>query len=190
MKIVLQLLLISAANLALVSQVYPEEAKRSENYQLTPGDIIAVKVFREPDLDSQHRVSKDGTIDFPLIHTVHIAGKTTSEAQELIASLLDKDYLVNPQVTVDIVTYAKQRFTVLGQVSAAGSFAIPDEESVNLVQAIAAAGGFTRLADLGHVILTRQDGQQFTVDCRPGSKAPQSIHVRANDTITVKERLF
>jgi len=180
------------------SQVQPKivrEEPKAGNYSLSVGDVIAVKVFREPELDSQHRLSHDGTIQFPLLGSVILRGKTTAEAATYLAALLDKDYLVRPQVSVSVVTYAKQRFVVLGQVANPGTFSIPDEENLDLLGAVAAAGGFTRLADTSKVVLRRVAGgreESQTIDVRGmlNGKGGQSIKIQPNDTITVGERIF
>ena len=173
----------------------PREAARAGNYRLSQGDVIAVKVFREPELDSQHRLSQDGTVNFPLLGSVALRGKTTDEAAAHLAALLDKDYLVRPQVTISVVTYTKQRFVVLGQVANPGTFSIPDEENLDLLGAIAAAGGFTRLADTGKVVLRRVTGgheEAQTIDVRSllNGKSGTTIKILPNDTITVGERVF
>lgn len=181
----------AAASVAPVPKATPA-APRSANYHLCPSDVLAIKVFREPDLDSQRRISKDGTIDFPLIGTVQLAGKTTTEAAGIIATLLDKDYLVKPQVAVDVVIYAKQHFNVIGQVARPGTFDLPEEATIDLTAAIAQAGGFTRLADLAHVVVHRQTGEHFVVDYRPLTKdrMAKSVPILPNDTIHIGERLF
>ncbi len=173
----------------------PREAAKAGNYKLAQGDVIAVKVFREPELDSQHRLSQDGTVNFPLLGAVSLTGKTTGEASAHLAALLDKDYLVRPQVSVSVVSYVKQRFVVLGQVQNPGTYAIPDEENLDLLGAIAAAGGFTRLADTGKVILRRNAGgreesQVIDVKSLLNGKGGVNIKVLPNDTISVGERTF
>src|SRR5947208_2238396 len=124
-------------------------------YVLAPNDLVLVKVYRQDDLESRLRIAADGTTTFPLLGTINLGGKTLEEGTALIRDLLAKDYLVNPQVTVTILEYAKRRFTVLGQVQRPGSFEIPSEESVNLLEGIAMAGGFTRLANSAKVTVTR-----------------------------------
>lgn len=192
MKSILQIILA----LILVAERAPaQERSRAGNYTLGPGDVIAVKVFREAELDAQHRLSRDGTINFPLLGTVSLRGRTTTEAAAHLAALLDKDYLVRPQVTVSVVTYTKQRFVVLGQVQTPGTYSIPDEENLDLLGAIAAAGGFTRLADTGKVVLRRSTNgreETQTIDVRGllNGKGGTSIKILPNDTITVGERTF
>jgi protein involved in polysaccharide export with SLBB domain len=168
----------------------PRAEPRSGNYTLTQSDVVAIRVFREPDLDSQCRISKDGTINFPLLGVVAVAGKTTNEASSYLAALLDKDYLVRPQVTVSIVDFAKKEYTVMGRVERPGSFSI-DEDGVTIYQAIAAAGGFTRLANESRVIVLRGD-ETIRLDCSQNSKDPtvKSFRVRVKDTIKVEERFF
>ena len=165
------------------------------NYQLTPGDTVTIRVFREPELDSQQRLSRDGTINFPLPGVIRLAGKTTNEASAMIVALLAPDYILHPQVSVSITTYNKQHFTVLGQVSTPGTYDIPEEQTIDILGAVARAGGFTRLAKLSEVIVRRASGgheETFTVDVNRMMKdrsRPRFV-IQANDTISIPERFF
>jgi polysaccharide export outer membrane protein len=157
--------------------------------------VIAIRVFREPDLDSQCRISKDGTINFPLLGVVNIAGKTANDAAAYLAALLDKDYIIKPQVSVSVVAYVKQRYSVLGQVGSPGGYSIPEEQSLDLLSAIAAAGGFTRLANQSKVIVKRQENgvsQTYKLDARTYGKdrGAKPFVILPNDTIIVDERFF
>jgi polysaccharide export outer membrane protein len=168
---------------------------RSGNYVLSQNDVIAVHVFREPDLDSQYRISKDGTINFPMLGVVNIAGKTANDAAAYLAALLDKDYIIKPQVSVSVVAYVKQRYSVLGQVGAPGGYNIPEEQTLDLLSAIAAAGGFTRLANQSKVIVKRQENgkpQTYKLDARAygKDKGAKPFVILPNDTIIVEERFF
>ena len=168
---------------------------RSANYQLSAGDVVSIKVFREPDLDSQQRLSKDGTINFPLLGVVTLAGKTTNDAAAHLASLLDKDYVHHPQVSVTITTYNKVHFTVLGQVGTPGSYDIPEEQAIDLLSAIARAGGFTRLANQRNVAVKRyingrEDSFKIDVDRMIRDKNVGRFLIQPNDTISVRERIF
>ena len=90
--------------------------------------------------------------------------------------------------------YAKRRFTVLGQVQKPGTFEIPNEEVVTLLQAIAMAGGFTRLANEGKIVITRTLGGKKTIalDTKSASLDPaiKPFEILPDDTITVRERVF
>ena len=166
-----------------------------DNYILSPNDIILVKVFEDPDLDSQHRISQDGTINFPLIGIVQISGRTVTQAASTIRDRLLKGYLRNPQVRVNVIQYASRRITVLGQVQKPGSYVLPNEERVDLLQAIAMAGGFTRLADEGRVLVRRNVNGVDTIlkvnaHAETKNSSSQLFEVQPDDRITVRERIF
>ena len=117
---------------------------------------------------------------------------TIDEATALIRDSLAKDYLVNPQVTITVLEYAKRRFTVLGQVQKPGTYEIPGEESVDLLQAIAMAGGYTRLANTSRINVNRTVGGKkvsYTFDARTLA-TERPFDVIAEDTITIAERLL
>ena len=173
----------------------PSGAASSADYRLVTNDVIQIKVFQEDDLDSDLRISKDGTITFPLIGSVQVGGKTPQEAALLIKALLAKDYLVNPQVNVTVVQYSKRRFTVLGQVQRPGYYDLPDDEALTLIQAIGLAGGYTRIADPSKITLKRTvNGKESVLRLNArkmaGGDAESSFDVRAGDIITVGESVF
>jgi protein involved in polysaccharide export with SLBB domain len=167
----------------------------ARTYVLSPNDVVEMRVYQEDDLQTKVRVAKDGTVSIPLIGVVHLGGRNLEEATRIIRDRLDKDYLVNPQVSLSVVEYAKRRFTVLGQVQKPGTYEIPGEESVTLLQAVAMAGGYTRLANPGKITVSRTVGAQkstVVVDGRAlaSDASAQPFSVRPEDTITVAERIF
>ena len=166
-----------------------------QSYVLSPNDVVLVQVYQEPDLESRLHIGKDGTASFPMIGVVQIGGKTVDQAAMVIRDALDKDYLVNPQVTITVVEYAKRRFTVLGQVQKPGTYEIPKEESVTLLQAIAMAGGYTRLANRGGVTVTRTVGGKkatYTVDAKSAKIDADTrlFEILPEDTVIIPERIF
>ena len=170
-------------------------ASTSQAYILAPNDVVQVKVYQEDDLETKMRIARDGTSSFPLIGVVQLGGKTVEQASNLIKQRLGKDFLVNPQVTLTVVEYSKRRFTVLGQVQKPGTFEIPNEESVTFLQAIAMAGGYTRLANKGNVTVTRITGGRkvnFSLDVNAATSAldTRPFEILPEDTITVSERVF
>jgi protein involved in polysaccharide export with SLBB domain len=172
-----------------------ESSSTLDNYILSPNDIVLVKVFEDPDLDSQHRISQDGTINFPLIGVVQISGRTVTQAANTIRDRLLRGYLRNPQVRVNVIQYASRRITILGQVQKPGSYVLPNEERCDLLQAIAMAGGFTRLADEGRVLVRRNVNGVDTIlkinahaETKNGSS--ELFEVQPDDKITVRERIF
>ena len=152
----------------------PVEDTVSENYRLAANDLISVKVFQEDDLSSSARISADGNIPFPLIGQVKLAGKTTHDAAQLIAHLLDARYLVNPQVSITVTSYARRGFTVLGEVLKAGSYNMQFQDSIDLLEAIGTAGGYTRLANPGKITVKRRDHERDVGQKPP----PQDLPLR------------
>lgn len=165
------------------------------NYVLSANDLIKLSVFQESDLETTVRVSRDGTVTFPLIGVVKVAGQTPQGAAKLVRDLLAKDYLVNPQVNLTVMEYSKRRFIVLGQVQRPGAFDMPDRDSVTLLQAIGMAGGYTRIADPSRITVKRTGGGKdglFKLNAKrmANGDAAAEFEVRAGDVITVGESIF
>ena len=192
--------LLRAAPLVLLLFLTPGRAPgdppvRAGAQDLHPGDLIDVKVFQEDDLNSTLRIGRDGTILFPLVGPVRVAERTASQAAETIRGRLAAGYLVNPQVSVTVKEYAKRRFTVLGEVQKPGAYDMPDRDSVDLLEAIAMAGGYTRIAAPGRVTLKRVvNGRDavFRLNARNMAKDRRTppFRVWPGDVITVGESIF
>jgi len=167
----------------------------SDDYRISPADVLEINVFQETDLKEILRVSTEGTIVFPLIGTVPVGGMTTQEAAHALQARLAQGYLINPQVSVIVQEFSKHSFTVLGEVQKPGSYDMPDQQEVNVLQAIGIAGGYTRIANPSKVILMRRvDGKQKTFQLnakRMASGHTESIiKVLPGDVITVSQSLF
>lgn len=164
---------------------------------LQPLDLIKLEVFQEPDMERQVRLSQECTVTLPLIDTVSLKGKTLQEAQEVIRALYDRDFLVNPQINLTLMESAKHDVKVLGQVDKAGAVDIPADRPLKLLDAIALAGGFTRLADRKHVTLTRAnpDGTTSTFEINADNilqskNSSDPWELRESDVIFVPERIL
>jgi len=185
-------LFAQAAEEAELKEVAPTPPART--YVVGPNDLLLIKVYRQDDLESRVRIAADGTSTLPLLGTINLGGKTLEEATAHVRELLEKDYLVNPQVSVTILEYAKRRFTVLGQVQKPGTFEIPSEESVNLLEGIAMAGGFTRLANSAKVTVTRTVNRKkvtLVLDAKTMTDGSTShLVILPEDTITVPQRIL
>lgn len=193
---------IIAAGLFLIAtggvaraQVKPTGDPTTKSRSLVPGDVIEVKVYRQTDLDTRARLATDGSVTIPLLGSVTVGGMSAEQAREHIRALLAKDYLVNPQVTLTIVEYAKNLCTVLGEVQRPGAYEIPPEQSLNLLQAIAMAGGYTRLGAPGKVTVQRlEQGQKKVYRLDTSATGPEDkgalFEILPGDMITVGERVF
>ena len=162
---------------------------------LAPNELVEIKVFQEPELDTTIRIPADGRIAFPLVGEIAIAGKSVQQATRLIRDRLEARFLVNPQVRIAVLEEAKRLFTVIGQVQRPGTYRFPERQALDIIQVIGIAGGYTRLANAGRITVKRRvDGKEtvFRVDgkrlARDEKAAP--FPVEAGDIITVGERLF
>ena len=126
------------------------------DYRISQQDILQVSVFQVNDLNSAVQVNQDGTITLPLIGKVQVAGRTTDEAEQIIAGKLRQKYLQSPQVSVAVKTYGK-RITVSGAVGAPRVLA--DDGNTTLSQAIANAGGASDIANADRVHIAKSVNQ-------------------------------
>jgi polysaccharide export outer membrane protein len=165
-------------------------------YQLSANDQIAVEVFGEDDLRSVARLSGDGSASLPLLGAVRLGGLTLAQATARLTELYGRDYLVNPKLNVSLVGYAKQRFTVLGQVNRPGAFEMPEGASggVDILEAVAMAGGYTRIAAPERISVRRRspNGDEIIrVNAkRLARESGSGFRVQPGDTVTVGESIF
>ncbi len=164
-------------------------------YRMRPGDVIQVDVFREPELASRPRLDEAGQANLPLLGKVTLRGKTAGEAADLIRALYDKDYLVRPQVTVVVLEFVKREYVILGQVRTPGSYAVGESGQIDLLGAVAQAGGFLRMADQGRVSVKRTtQGREQVLRVNAKRMATDSeeprFQVLPGDIITVPESIF
>ncbi len=162
--------------LLAVSSVSAQEL----DYRLGTGDQVRVTVFGHEDLSGQFEVGSDGRISLPLIGEVRAAQLTLQELEAAITSKLKPDFLKNPQLSVDVVSY--RPFYIIGEVKNPGSYAYVG--GMRVVNAVAMAGGFTYRARESELLISRAAGS--------GEKevANQNTVVLPGDVIEVPERFF
>jgi polysaccharide export outer membrane protein len=155
-------------------------------------DVFEVRVFAEPDLSGTYRIAADGTIDYPFVGRISVIGMRSGDIQELIARKLGDGYLKNPQVSLMVREWNSRKVSVIGQVQHPGSVAY--FTNMTVVDAIAAAGGFTGIASKNAVTLRRESkGSVESRNCPVADisegRAP-NIVLRPGDILVVEERLF
>ena len=108
----------------------------NSEYTLSPGDIVSVTVFGEPDISSNNvRVPLAGTYDYPLIGDIEIIGKTTASLATIIEKKLRAGFLSDPQVSVNIVSY--RPVIVSGAVENAGRIEYQEGMTLRILSALA-----------------------------------------------------
>ena len=165
-------------------------------YRLSANDAIAVEVFGEDDLKTSARLNSEGNVSLPLLGSVHLAGLTLTQATARVTELYGRDYLVSPKVNVTLLGYARRRFSVIGQVNRPGSFDMPETSpgGIDLMEAIAMAGGYTRIAAPERVSVRRHSANGDEI-LRVNAKRVErgqaaNFRVQDGDSITVGESIF
>lgn len=144
-------------SLALAS-ILPAAAQDKADYRLGTGDAIRVQVFQSPDLTVEARVSENGTISYPLIGTVELGGLSIGAAEKKIADALRTGgFLQRPQVNIVLIQIRGSQFSVLGQVTRPGRFAL--ETNTRVTDALAMAGGATPTGDDMVILTGMRDGK-------------------------------
>src|SRR6476660_9914725 len=171
-------------------------ASAPAGYVLNANDAVTVEVFGEEDLRASGRLNPEGNLSVPLLGSIHLAGLTLTQAASKLTELYSRDYLVNPKVNVTLLSYARRRFTILGQVGHPGVIEMPEgtQEGIDLLEAIALAGGYTRIASPERITVRRQSAsgdQIFKVNAKRFTKGQGGgFLVLPGDTINVGESIF
>jgi len=166
-----------------------KNAQADTTYIIGNDDVLAISVWKEPDLSKQIPVRSDGRISLPLVGEVQAEGRTPPQLEQEITAKL-KSYITNPQVTVIVQQINSQKFNILGQVNKPGSY--PLTTGTTIVDAIATAGGFRDFAKKKSIYVLRESpgtGQirlPFNYDKFIKGKDPsQNIQLKPHDTIFV-----
>jgi polysaccharide export outer membrane protein len=113
-------------------------AHEYQEYKVGAADVLEITIYGQPDLSRTITVLQDGTINFPLIGNINVAGKSAGDIAKLIRDLLEKDYLYNPYVTVTVKEYRSKKVSVLGNVKEPGIYYL--EGPTTLLDIISKAG--------------------------------------------------
>jgi len=174
--------------LALMNTQVVYAVDKPDIYQLRQGDTVIISVWREDTLQRQVIVLPDGSITFPLIGRVEVAGLSTPEVEQRIVIKL-KEYFPEPIVSVVIVGIDGNRAYVTGKVLRPGPLTI--NGPISVLQAISLVGGFDRFADENgvKVIRSKPEGQEILPvnykDIISGKNMSTNILLKAGDTIVV-----
>jgi polysaccharide biosynthesis/export protein len=160
-----------------------------EKFVIGNDDVLAISVWKEPDLTKAVPVRSDGKISLPLVGEIQAAGKTPVQLERDISEKL-KGFITAPEVTVTVQQVLSRKFNVLGQVAKPGAY--PLTAASTIVDAIAIAGGLRDFAKKTGIYVLRKspDGQQQRLkfnykDFLKGKNIGQNIKVEPNDTIIV-----
>ncbi len=173
---------------------------KDKDYVIQTGDRIKITIYPEDDhiKGGEMEVSSEGNITLSLAGKMEVVGKTAIQAEREIAEVLDRDYLVNPEVVIEVVekfaSDKEKSVVLLGQVKSPGSHPFPKTGHFTLLQAIAVAGGFADVANIKKIKIIRGgedkgDVIRANADDIISGKKPD-IELQDGDIINVAESLF
>lgn len=183
-----QLIVATLALVLTTSAVRADDAIARAAYTVNPGDVLAVSVWKEPDLERPVLVRPDGGFSFPLAGEIQAEGQTVDQVRALLTERLQR-YIPDPVVTVSVTEIRGNKIYVIGQVARPGEFLV--NPNVDVMQALAMAGGGTPFAQTNNIrILRRTTSGQTAIEFRyddilRGRSLEQNIMLKAGDTVVV-----
>lgn len=136
---------------SLAESVFSERGP--EIYQVGPGDILTVRVYGQDEFNDDYLVDEAGMLDLPWVGRLQIGGLGVSEINRVVETTLADGYLRDPQVTVQVKTYASQPVQLLGAVKKPDTYYL--QGPTNLLELIAMAGGVENDKASSEVRVTR-----------------------------------
>jgi polysaccharide biosynthesis/export protein len=156
------LLAAAAPGLAWAQAALPSAA--NGQYRLAAGDMIRISVYQSADLTLETRLTEAGTISYPLLGSVALAGLTVSEAEKRIADgLRSGNFVKQPQVSIAVQQVRGNQVSVLGQVGRPGRYPL-ETGSVQLTDMIATAGGIVGTGADQIVVVGTRNNQPYRVE--------------------------
>jgi polysaccharide export outer membrane protein len=166
------------------------------NYHISAGDQLDIYVWGDERLQRSLSVLPDGSFSFPLAGAISAAGHTPVEVEGELSQLLAPQYKgVPPQVTVSVKVPSGMQISVIGKVRTPGNFS--PTRYVDVLGALALAGGPTDFADVGNILILRRQGGSTTVlrarlsNILKGHPSPEDLsanavpQLMAGDTVVV-----
>jgi polysaccharide biosynthesis/export protein len=160
-----------------------------DSFIVGPDDVLAINVWKEPDVSRSVPVRSDGKISLPLVGEIQASGQTPRQLEHEITTKL-QNFISEPEVTVIVQEARSQRFNILGQVARPGSYLLTNTSTV--LDAIALAGGFRDFAKKKSIYVLRQnsDGTQSRLafnykDVIQGKNSDENVRLKPRDTVVI-----
>jgi polysaccharide export outer membrane protein len=165
--------------------------EEASNYVIEAGDVLEIVVLGEEDLTRTMMVMHNGTISFPLVGELKVAGLTTEQAAAYLIQKLRR-YYTHPVVSIVLKSPTLPHVSVFGQVSRQG--AVEYQRGLRLTDYIALAGGPTGRANLGKVRVVRFVNEKPVVsevdvnEILVQGRTSQNVELKSGDWVYVPER--
>jgi polysaccharide export outer membrane protein len=176
-------------NAALAEAHAPEKDRSDDAYVIGANDVLAINVWKEPDVTRSVPVRSDGKISLPLAGELQAAGQTPRQLEQEITKRL-QSYISDPEVTVIVTESRSQKINILGMVARPGTYLLSG--STTVLDAISMAGGFKDFAKKKSIYVLRasQDGTQKRIpfnykEVIKGTNPEQNVKLLPGDTVVV-----
>lgn len=185
LQIVLALIMLCCINSKGFAQ---NEIEPGNRYNVLPGDVLQISVWKEPELQMQVLVRPDAAFSFPLAGDISTEGQSVAELQAELTKRLSR-YISNPVVTVSVTDILGNKVYVIGQVNNPGEFVV--NPRVDVMQALSMAGGLTAFADTNDIKILRRTGSRQSAltfkynDVLKGRNLEQNIVLQSGDIVVV-----
>ena len=159
-----------------------------ETYRLNPGDILQISVWNEEALQQEVMVLPDGTISFPLVGILKVAGRTPEQVQKELKEKLSR-LIPDPEINLAVRAVEGNNVFIIGKVISPGRY--PMTSQTDVVQALSLAGGFTPYAETESIQILRRTGKKQNVinfdytKIADGKALETNILLQSGDTIVV-----
>jgi len=162
---------------------------QATSYVIGVDDVLAISVWKEPELSRTLPVRPDGKITLPLVGDVQAAGKTTQNLQQELHDKLAA-YVAVPEVAVIVQEVKSRKYNIVGQVAKPGSYSL--NETTTVLDAIAEAGGIGVYAKANSIYVLRilPDGSSVQLPFHykqvlKGTNILQNVKLQPKDTVVV-----
>ena len=182
------LMLLASSATAETDAAAVKQESVSVSYQIGPGDVLKISVWKEEDMQLDVLVTPDGGITFPLAGEIKASGLTTKALSDVLVEKL-KRYIPHPNVTVSVLKSVSNKVYVIGKVSRPGEFTATGY--MDVLQALTMAGGLTPYADADDIKIIRRTEtgskvMEFDYDeVISGERLEMNIILKAGDTVVV-----
>ena len=166
----------------------PVRALAQEPYLLNPGDILRISVWNEEALQQEVLVLPDGSISFPLVGILQVAGRSPAQVQEELGEKLSR-LIPDPEINLTVLAVDGNSLFIIGKVNQPGRF--PMTRPIDVVQALSLAGGFTPYAKQDSIQILRRNGKKQRIirfdytQIADGEALESNIILQSGDTIVV-----
>jgi len=177
-----------AQNLSAQDKAAPGLPLAEGDYIIGPGDTVFVSVWKDPSLTQSVPVRPDGKISFPLIGEIRAGGRSVAQLKEEMEEKISR-YVPDPVLTIGIQEINSMLIYVIGRVNAPGRF--PINSNVNVLQALAMAGGCNPFADTKNIRVFRRAANGTLImdfnynEVSAGKRLDQNIMLERGDVIVV-----